>query len=105
MSDCAGNQVKPNGPNALRKINRARNPFRTLLFIEGGLLAAWNSFQYLACDKSNMPMNWQMFIHSRGSININDIGGHVANRLETEVPARFFGRDGRIFRVSKDIFE
>lgn len=105
MNNFVGNLAKPNGPNSLRKINQARNPSRTLLFTEGGLLAAWNSFQYLACDKNDMPANWPMFIHSRGSINIDYIDGHVANKQETEVPAKLSSRDDYIFWISKSAFE
>jgi len=104
MNNYLGNLAKPNGPNSIRKVNQAKNPSRTLLYTEGGLLAAYNSFQYIACDKNSIPADWPMFIHPQDSINITFVDGHVGNKRESQVPAKMVSRDDHLFWISKEAF-
>lgn len=55
MNNYIGNYAKPNNPNILWKLSRASRPSDTMIFGEAQTIPAYKSFQYLLCDKDNMP--------------------------------------------------
>ncbi len=98
MNNYIGNYAKPNNPNILWKLSRASRPSDTMIFGEAQTIPAYKSFQYLLCDKDNMPANSPLFPHG-GRTNLAFVDGHAAGRTETEVPTQLHGAEEAKNRV------
>ena len=95
MNNYIGNYANP---NILWKLSRASRPSDTMIFGEAQTIPAYKSFQYLLCDKDNMPANSPLFPHG-GRTNLAFVDGHAAGRTETEVPTQLHGAEEAKNRV------
>lgn len=100
MNNYIGNYAKPNNPNILWKLSRASRPSDTMIFGEAQTIPAYKSFQYLLCDKDNMPANSPLFPHGRPARTSRSSTamppGRTRSRSSDSAPRRRRGEKPRV---------